>query len=273
MGKISDALERHNKEREIKTEMLFPNKAPDVPVRDNVLQTQKEVIRQMDYDPKLVMMTAPDSYEAENFKLLRAQIMFAKDRKRPRTIMVTSSMPGDGKTFVAANLAVSIASGIDEHVLLVDCDLRRPDIHKMFGISRSDGLHECLAGKRQLSDLLIRTKINKLSLLTAGHPPHNPSELLASGAMVSFLEEIRDRYDDRIIVLDTAPSQVLAEANVLSNFVEGIIFIIRSEKTPREMIRKAIDGLGRDKILGFVFNGYSQEWKSYGKYYKKYYNR
>jgi len=271
MGKISDALDRHKKEREIKTETIFPKKISEFPVKESILQIHKEIISKNNYDPKLVVLTAPDSYESENFKLLRAQIMFAKDRKRPKTIMVTSAMPGDGKTFVAANLAVSIASGIDEHVLLVDCDLRRPDIHKLFGLSSSDGLHEHLSGKKQLADLLIKTNINKLSILPAGHPPNNPSELLASGAMKGFLEEIRDRYDDRIIILDTAPSQVLAEANVLSNFVDGIIFVIRSEKTPRELIRKAIDGLGRDKILGIVFNGYSQEQKTYGKYYHKYY--
>jgi protein-tyrosine kinase len=272
MGKISDALDRHKKETEIKTETLIPHKISESLEKGSALHVHKEIISQGNYDPRLVVVTAPDSYEAENFKLLRAQIMFAKDHKRPKTIMVTSATPGDGKTFVAANLAVSIASGIDEHVLLVDCDLRRPDIHKMFGISVSKGLHEHLEQGTNLEDLLIKTKINKLTLLPAGHPPHNPSELLASGAMISFLEEIRDRYDDRIIILDTAPSQVLAEANVLSNFVDGIVFVIRAEKTPKELISKAITALGKDKIFGIVFNGYSQEQKAYGKYYRKYYN-
>jgi protein-tyrosine kinase len=271
MGKISDALDRHKKETEINTETLFPHKISEGSEKGSALRVHKEIIAQRNYDPKFVVVTAPDSYEAENFKILRAQIMFAKDRKRPRTIMVTSATPSDGKTFVAANLAVSIAEGIDEHVLLVDCDLRRPDLHEMFGLSSSDGLHEYLAGKKPLTELIIRTKIKKLSLLPAGHPPQNPSELLASGAMVSFLEEIRARYDDRIIVLDTAPSQVLAEANVLSNFVDGIIFVVMAGKTPRQLISKAITALGRDKILGIVFNGHSQEQKAYGKYYRKYY--
>jgi len=271
MGKISEALDRHQKEREIKTGMLFPKKNSESPDKGSILQVHKEIIAQANYDTKLVVVTAPESYEAENFKLLRAQLMFAKDRKRPRTIMVTSATPGDGKTFVAANLAVSIASGIDEHVLLVDCDLRRSDIHKMFGISSSEGLHEHLIGKKKLPDLIIRTKINKLSFLPAGTPSRNPSELLASGAMKSFLEEIRGRYEDRIIIMDTAPSQVLAEAGVLSNFVDGIVFVIRAEKTPRELVRKAIDSLGKDKILGIVFNGHSQEQKTYGKYYRSYY--
>jgi protein-tyrosine kinase len=271
MGKISDALDRHNKEREIKTEMLIPEGHSDFSAKGLLLQVHREIIKQSDYNPKMVAIIAPDSYEAENFKLLRAQIMFAKDRKRPRTIMITSATPSDGKTFVSANLAASIALGIDEHVLLVDCDLRRANLHKMFGLSNSDGLHEYLAGKRKLAELIIKTKINKLSLLPAGRPPNNPSELLASAAMASFLNEIRDRYEDRIIILDTAPSQVIAEANVLSNFVDAIIFVVRSGKTPRELIRKAVDSLGRDKIMGIVFNGQDMEQKTYGKYYRKYY--
>jgi protein-tyrosine kinase len=271
MGKISDALDRHKKESEVKTEELFPHRVSEVSDKESILQLHRDILTRSEYDPRLVVMTSPDSYEAENFKLLRSQLMFAKDRERPKTIMVTSAMPGDGKTFVAANLAVSIASGIDEHVLLVDCDLRRPDIHKMFGLPASKGLHEHLAYGNKLEELFFKTKINKLTLLPAGHPPKNPSELLASGAMVSFLKEINTRYDDRIIILDTAPSQVLAEANVLANFVDGVVFVVRSEKTPRELIHKAIDDLGRNKILGVVFNGYSQERKTYGKYYHKYY--
>ena len=223
------------------------------------------------FSPKLVTLSAPDSLDAENFKVLRAQILFAKDRQRPRLIMVTSVFPGEGKTFVSANLAASIAQGIDEHVLLVDCDLRRPDMHQMFGFSNTVGLSEYLRGEKELSDLFIRTKIKKLSILPAGRPTSNPSELLASNKMKSLLQEVKNRYDDRFIILDTAPSQVLAEANVLSKYVDGVIFIVRSQKTPRETIRKGIDVIGKENIIGVVFNGYQQTFRSYGQYYKKYY--
>ena len=271
MGKISDALERQKKESTLKAERI-PVGRPDEPFKkEPETPPAKKILIPSSFNHKLVVVTAPDSFEAENFKLLRAQIMFKRDRKKSRTIMVTSAIPGEGKTFVAANLAVSIALGIDEHVLLVDCDLRRPDLHKMFGLSNAGGLREYLSAKKDLSDLLVRTSIDKLSLLTAGKPPHNPSELLASETMKSFLEEIRDRYEDRFIIIDTAPSQVLTEANVLSNFVDGIIFVIKDQVTPREPIQKAIENLGKDKILGLVYNGYSEGYKSYGRYYKSYY--
>ena len=271
MGKISDALERQKKDKSLKTERMPIGRPDDFSKREEESSPVKKTLIPDNYDPKLVVVTAPDSFEAENFKMLRAQIMFARDRKRPRTIMITSAMPGDGKTFVAANLGVSIALGIDEYVLLVDCDLRRPDLHRMLGLSNAEGLREYLSGKKNLSQLLVRTSIEKLSLLPAGSPPHNPSELLASAAMKSFLEEIRNRYEDRFIIIDTAPSQVLTEANILANFVDGIIFVVMNQKTPREMIQKATENLGKDKILGIVYNGYIQTYKSYGKYYKEYY--
>ena len=181
MGKLSDALERHKKEKAIKASMLPIDRVEKPSKKEDSFSPAEVTITSNDFDKKLIVMTAPDSFEAESFKLLRAQILFAKNRKRPRTIMVTSAMPGDGKTFVAANLAASIALGIDEYVLLVDCDLRRSNLHEMFGLSNGDGLHEYLKKEKGLADLLIRTRIDKLSLLPAGSHPHNPSELLASG--------------------------------------------------------------------------------------------
>lgn len=271
MGKISDALEKHNKEKTIKTGIIpLREKEPDINSQVSFTPVDAPIASNK-INRKLVVITAPDSFEAESFKLLRAKILFARDRKRPRTIMVTSAMPGDGKTFVAANLAASIALGIDEYVLIVDCDMRRSNLHEMFGLSNRSGLHEYLKNEKALPELLIKTSINKLSILPAGSQPRNPSELLASGAMRSFLEEVRDRYDDRFIILDTPPSQVLAETNVISNFVDGIVFVIKENQTPREMAKKAVDALGKEKILGTVVNGHNQLHRTYENYYKRYY--
>ena len=89
--------------------------------------------------------------------------------------------------------------------------------------------------------------------------------------MKDFLKEVRERYEDRFIILDTAPSQVLAEASVISNFVDGIILVVMDQITPGDMVKKAIENLGKEKILGIVYNGYDQSYKPYGKYYKRYY--
>lgn len=270
MGKIFDALEKSKKEKVIKVEPI-PVSRPEPVVHKPAVMPVMESIKSNKVDSKLIVIAAPDSYEAESFKLLRAQILFARDRERPRTIMVTSAMPGDGKTFVAANLAASIALGIDDHVLLVDCDLRRSNLHQMFGLSNRSGLNEYLKKEKELSDLLIRTSVNKLSFLPAGSMPNNPSELLASSDMKAFLEEVRDRYDDRYIILDTPPSQVLAESNVISNFVDGIIFVVRENITPRDTIQKAVASFSKDKLLGMVVNGHTQLQKNQAYYYKNYY--
>jgi exopolysaccharide/PEP-CTERM locus tyrosine autokinase len=274
MGKIADALERHKKEKTTKVEFLHETK-PVKPMQtvndEQEIALAKEVCTLHDCNPKLVVLSKPDSADAENFKLLRGQILFTRDRKRPRTIMVTSTFPGEGKTFVAANLAATLALSIDEHVLLIDCDLRRPRQHEMFGFSGSYGLHEYLVGDRKMKDLIVRSQIEKLSILPAGKTPRNPTELLSSAAMRSFLEKLRDRYQDRFIVMDSAPSHITAEAKVLAEYVDGIVLVVMAQKSPRKEIQRAIDNLGREKILGIVFNGYSHARRSYHKYYEKYY--
>jgi len=271
MGKIAEALEKHKKEKVIETEKLPFQKPEKLPPKRAAAEIPKDLVPEIEYDPKLVVLSAPESVDAENFKVLRAQILFPKDGPAPRTIMITSAFPGEGKTLISANLAASIALGINEHVLLVDCDLRRPSVHKLFGYGPCLGLCEYLAGKERLEDLIMRTKVPKLSLLPAGPVPANPSELLSSNMMRSFLEEVRDRYDDRYVIIDGTPSQVTAETNVLAQYVDGIIFVIRAEKSPRDTIQRSIENLGRKKIRGIVFNGYNQSYRGYKKYYKKYY--
>ena len=271
MGKISDALERHKRERSIKTERLYNEDSERSVPKDSGTALAKKFSMSHEFSHKVVVLSAPDSVDAENFKVLRAQVLFARDRERPRTIMVTSSFPGEGKTFVAANLAVSIAMGIDEYVLLVDCDLRRPGQHKMLSYSNTQGLHEYLTGQKQLSELIIRTGIDKLSFLPSGKTPSNPAELLSSTKMEEFLKDKKGPYKDRFIVIDTTPSQVTSEANILARYVDVIILIVMAQKSPKEVIRKTIDNLGKEKILGIVFNGYNQAHKGYYKYYNKYY--
>jgi exopolysaccharide/PEP-CTERM locus tyrosine autokinase len=271
VGKIADALERHKKEASIVADKLpagtyntQENKTPES-------YFEPEIHAHQIFHPKLVVLSQPNSVDAENFKVLRSQILFPKNGKRKRVLMVTSGFPGEGKTFVSANLAVSIAKGINEYVLLVDCDFRRPHLHEMLGCPNREGLHEHLMEKKELSDLLIRTGIEKLSFLPAGSPSSKPSELLGSKEMKEFLVEVRERYGDRFIIIDAAPTQVTADAGVLSNYVEGIILVIMAGKTPREIVRKSVDQIGREKILGIVFNDYSKSFARYGKYYKGYY--
>jgi capsular exopolysaccharide synthesis family protein len=184
--------------------------------------------------------------------------------------MVTSAYPDEGKTFVAVNLAASLAMGIDEYVLLLDCDMRNSRIHEMFGYTNSEGLSELLTGKEHLRDLILRTPLEKLSILPAGIAPPNPAELLSSTMMEDLLKDLKARYQNRFIIIDSTPAKGTAEASILANYVDGVILVIMAHKTPRKAIEDTIKSLGRDKILGIVFNGHTQAYKHYQKYYKKY---
>jgi protein-tyrosine kinase len=209
--------------------------------------------------------------DAEIFNAIKGHILFPRDGQPRRIIMITSAFPGEGKTLVAANLAANLAMGVHEKVLLIDCDLRRPSVHKMFGHNNIEGLHECLAGKRNLSDLLIKTKIEKLTLLTAGSRVSRPADLLGSSMMKDLLVNVKKKSENLFVILDSVPSQVTAEANILANYVDGIVFVIMAKRSPREVVKKSIENLGKDKILGIVFNGYTKAYKSYDRYYKRYY--
>ena len=219
-------------------------------------------------DQNLVSLFNPQSFEAEQFKILRSNLLFPVSGKPPRSLMVTSPMPGDGKSFVAANLAISVALNINRHVMLMDCDLRRPTIHTQFGFSDVPGLSDYLANGVSLSDLLIRTTIDKLTILPGGRPPDNPSELLSSERMSELLAEATERYPDRLIILDSPPPTLTAETSVLARWVDGVVIVIKHGETPREGVSEVIDKMGRTKIIGAIMNNFEvYSSRYYGKYY------
>ena len=273
MGKISDALEKHQKEKLIPLDEVRDEKPVRLRTDEPEVRRAREISAQNKFSDSLVMVSSPDSGDAETFKLLRGQILFPRDREVPRSILVTSTFPGEGKTFTAANLASTIAMSVDEYVLLIDADMRRARIHRMFGFRNVRGLHDYLIGEKKFDELIVRTGIDKLAILPAGRSPRNPSELLSSNMMATFLEDAKQRFKDRFIIIDSPPTHITAEAKFLAQYVDAVIFVVMANKTPRKDALKAIEALGRDKVLGIVFNGYNQARKSYHKYYEKYYKR
>jgi exopolysaccharide/PEP-CTERM locus tyrosine autokinase len=186
----------------------------------------------------------------------------------PRSVMVTSTMSGEGKSFVAANLAVSVARHVNWNVLLIDCDLRRPNIHRQFGFQNVVGLSEYLADGAALEPLLLKTGIENLTILPSGKTPDNPSELLSSERMAGLLEEAASRYNDRLVILDSPPPTMTAESGALARYVDGILLVVKYGSTPKGSAKELIDKLGRKKILGAVINNFDI---GFSKYRKKYY--
>jgi protein-tyrosine kinase len=205
-------------------------------------------------DAKMVSFLDPSSIEAECFKLLRSIIFFPPSGKVPRSILVTSSAPGEGKSFVAANMAISIAQSINDHVLLVDCDLRRPQLDEIFALEKVCGLSEYLSIGAPLSEVLYRVGIEKLTILPGGNPPDNPAELLSSRKMKKLMEELVARYDDRTVIFDSPPPMLVSETTVLARQVDAVLVVIEYGNTARESILEMVEMIGRDKIIGFIMN-------------------
>ncbi len=219
-------------------------------------------------DPSIVSGLKPYSMEAEQFRILKNSILFPETGRPPRIVLVTSKFPGDGKSFVAANLAVSIARSIDEYVLLMDCDLRAPTIHSKFGYDPAPGLSEYLTDGRPLSSIFRKTHINKLTILPAGTPPANPSELISSEQMKRLVQEMKSRYDDRYIIIDSPPPHITSESSALARLVDGIIIVVKTGSTRKQDIQDLIDSYGKKNILGVVMN-FADKQQKYG--YKNYY--
>jgi protein-tyrosine kinase len=206
-------------------------------------------------DPGMVTLLEPDSLAAEQYKNLRTHVLRSNVTNGYRTFLVTSALPQEGKTITLANLAISIALGMDETVLLVDTDLRNPSIHKFLGLKVTLGLSDYLTCPGlELRDLLLKTSIEKLTILPAGSIPPNPVELINSRKMTDLINEVKERYDDRIILFDSPPLSILADAKIIGFRVDAAILVIESRKTSREVLSRAISALGETNIIGMVFN-------------------
>jgi len=255
----------------------YPYETPDKNVKDMQQEPTAPLIKDEvvhpvnDVDKNLVALLKPQSFETEQFKILRTNLLFPTSGRSPRSIMVTSAVPGEGKSFVSSNLAISIAQSIQEYVLLMDCDIRRPCVHTRFGFKNVPGLSEHLTRGVPLNSLILKTAVNKLSILPGGRPPHNPSELLSSQHMSKLLQEVKYRYSDRYIVIDSPPPKLTAESAAISRQVDGVLIVVEHGRTPRNMVLDLMEIMGKDKILGVIFNKLDMRFTNYyglGKYGK-----
>lgn len=204
----------------------------------------------------------------EAFRSLRTALAFSNGATSGRVIVVTSSQPLEGKTTTASNLAIALALG-GEKVLLVDADLRRPNLHKTLGIENTIGLSHLLTDQASPRDAVRRTSTANLWAMTAGQVPPNPSELLASERMKTLLDPMHGWFD--WVIVDTPPVLAVTDAVILAPLAAGVAFVIRSEMTPRRHVRRALETLmtGQPTLHGVVLNGVDLERNKY--YYSRYY--
>lgn len=179
----------------------------------------------------------------------------SKTLKHSNLIMVSSSSPNEGKTYISINLALSIALEQDKTVLLVDADVLRPSLHRELEFESRKGLLEFLLDEvPSLSDVIYNTNIANLKLIPAGKPHHLTNELLASTRMATLAEELAERYPDRIVIFDCPPILGVTETPVLSSLVGQAVVVVEESKTKIDNVKKAVSQLDEDIAIGFVMN-------------------
>ncbi|WP_102399806.1 CpsD/CapB family tyrosine-protein kinase [Haloimpatiens massiliensis] len=215
----------------------------------------------------LIIEKKPKSVPAEAFRTLRTNIQYASFDKEVRRLLVTSSGPKEGKSTTAANLALSI-SETGKSVLLLDCDLRRPSLHKKFNISNQVGITNFLLGEVNFEQA-IKIYRNKLFIMTAGIIPPNPSEMLSSNKLRDFLQRVSQQFD--MVIIDSPPVMAVTDAQILSTITDGVILVVASGETEKAMAIKAKESLKKvnANILGVVLNKFKEK-NSRGYHYGYY---
>jgi non-specific protein-tyrosine kinase len=192
--------------------------------------------------------------EVESYRVLRTQIMSRVLEKGGNTLMVTSALPGEGKTLTAINLTFTIAREFKHTVLLVDCDLRRQNIHNVLGIPAEKGLVDYILDDCPVQDLLVWPGVEKVTLISGGRTIGGSSEVLGSPRVKELVAEMKTRYSDRFVIFDVPPVLIGADALAFAPLVDHVIMVVQAGRTPLPDINKALEMLPQEKILGFVLN-------------------
>jgi polysaccharide biosynthesis transport protein len=217
----------------------------------------------------LVTLSDFGSISAEAFRTLRTNLIFSQSIQTLRTMVVTSPSPQDGKTTTSANLAVTFAQQ-GMRVLLIDCDMRKARLHNMFQVPREPGFSQLLARQATVKDVTRETAVENLFLIPAGVLPANPSELVGSAIARAMIESLAKEYD--IVIIDTPPVHVAAEALILGSMANGVLMVLRAGYSERGAALEAIQRLNNvgAHVLGAVLNDPDHKVPEYGSYYYYY---
>ncbi len=225
----------------------------------------------MDNTRRLVVQINPKSVGSEAFRTLRTNLQYTSPDSQLRTVLITSAAPGEGKSVISSNLAVSLAQ-VGKNIILIDCDLRKPVAHKIFGLNNAEGLTNILTGQADYKDVIQKSAAPGLSVITSGPIPPNPAELLQSQNMRKLLAQLNGECDQ--IILDVAPVLPVADAMILAPYSDGIVMVVAVNQVSKDFLLQAKDLLENTntKILGVVLNRVEYS-KTGEQYYYNYYSQ
>lgn len=208
----------------------------------------------------------PSSPEVESYKVLRTRIMRRTQEQGGRTIMITSSVPGEGKTVTSVNLALTFAKEFEQTAILVDCDLRKQQIHEVMGFKSDRGILNHLLDETPLSDLIVWPGVEKLTVISGGKTIHESSEIMTSPRMRKLVAEMKDRYPERYVFFDVPPLLAGADAVAFVPLVDWVIMVVQAGKTPMPEVNRALQMLPREKLLGLILNRQTERVRAYPYY-------
>lgn len=251
MGRIADALAKAEKDRK-ELGRATEHSTPIVASRDV-----------SGIDPHIVSFTEPQCTIAEQYRMLRTNLFALNSGPPVSSLVVTSAIKGEGKTVTSLNLATVMATDAEKKIAVVDCDFRRPNMHALLDMQLQPGLSEFLRGEATLDAVSHTGKIPNLTVITAGRPPLNPSELVGSRKMAETVNELKNRFD--FVVFDTPPIMAVTDAGLLGAIVDGVLLVVRAERTKRELVRRAETLLrgAKARVVGCVLTNI----KEYTSYY------
>ena len=289
MSRIHEALKKAEQERAMAEPMQRVEPAPVI-VEDRVIDPQQPLprisalsaaapaaamtpemllaqSRQTDWspDPKTMLFFGGEEhiYGKEEFRTLRSRLYQLREKQPLSKILVTSPLPKEGKSFVAANLGQVLVRQKGKRVLLVDADLRNPHLHATLGAEAGPGLSEYLRAEVDEFSILQRGPMENLFLIPAGHSKENPAELVANGRVRTLFNRLEPLFD--WIVMDSPPAVAVSDATLLANYCDGVLMVVRSNATPFDVARRARQEFG-DQVLGVVLNG-METLPEYSQYY------
>lgn len=232
----------------------------------------KFIPRELIITPEVVMVSAAQSPTAERFRRLKT-VLVQEASAETQVIVITSALPGEGKSLVSLNLALAFAADRDGETVLIDADIRRPGIDRWLKPTPRVGLKEVLAGEADVEHALLEIKAQHLMLVPAGQPTRDPVPLLSGSNARGLIESMRKRF--KRIIIDTPPIVPFTDADVIAALADGVVLVARSKITPKPLLQQAISAVTSARIIGIVLNDTSynlaDHYRHYDSYYHQYY--